>query len=103
VEIQEQLQHLKDYLKIRTELMIANPKRWLNSNAYYQLPSFEYYMKHCVLDRGGAYDFTIRHLRSPYTKYQYKDFCQNIDIENGSITRYSVWMGTPFNFKTEII
>lgn len=98
----ERLDHFSDYLDYRLDIMANNPNRWLKTG-YYQLPTFEYYLDNCVNDNGGKYDFTQR---------RYKSHTQTLNpirIEfeprGKQLTRhytYSMWMGTPFNFK-EII
>ena len=72
------------------------------------MPTFEYYLKNCVLDKDGPFD---------YTKRRYKSHSQilipDIDFANGkkrplmkiiqkkifSTVIYSYWKGTPFNYK----
>lgn len=53
---EDELRHYSDWLGIRIELSLRHPTRFLQG--YYQLPTFDYYIKNCVLDKGGGYDFT---------------------------------------------
>ena len=99
------LNHISDWIAIRLELMANEHSRWLGTNAYYSLPTFDYYLANCIKDKGGKYDFTKR---------QYSTHCETIrpmtrlghkDSEGGAkrILRYSYYMGTPFNFREEWI
>ena len=105
------LSHISDWIAIRLELMANEPRRWLGydhngrwfKNAYYQLPTFEYYMKNCVDDKGGKYDFTMRRYSShretikPMSEQGFTD-----EKGGGSrILRHAIYMGTPFNFIEE--
>ena len=104
MNIDEKINHFKDYLKYRLDIISNNPKWWLNK-AKYQLPTFDYYLQNCVIDKGGKYDFTKRIYNN--------QICKNdLIISNSSIKRninvifkttHSYWMGTPFNFKDELI
>ena len=111
MDFEEKLNHLSDYLKHRTDIIVQNPNRWLNyvgadgrvNTSYYNLPSFEYYLKNCVQDKGGAYDFTKRRYKTPsqiLKPIETANFT-NIISKNSKYKRrllYSNWMGTPFNF-----
>ena len=104
MNIDERINHFKEYLKYRLDIIGNNPNWWLGK-AKYQLPTFEYYLQNCINDKGGKYDFTKRQYRSPICQ---KDLIvSNAYIErNINIifkTNYSYWMGTPFNFKDELI
>ena len=65
-EANDKLVHLRDLIQIKIDLMCQQPDRWVGFfhngkyfwNAKYQQPTFEYYYKNCVLDKGGEYDFT---------------------------------------------
>ena len=82
---EQRFNNLIDFLDYRVDIIANNPNRWLYSFAnkerptsYHNLPTFEYYLKNCVIDKGGKYDFTKR------------------------LHNISYWMGTPFNFKTVV-
>lgn len=97
------LTSLSDWIAIRVELMANHPVRWLGTNAYYSLPTFDYYLANCVNDKGGKYDFTQR-LYSTHLETIRPIKMQGFNDANGGakrILRYSYWMGTPFNFKEE--
>lgn len=96
------------YFNYKIDIICNDPKRWLGYNKR-ELPSYEYFVRHCIQDKGGKYDFTKRRYGN-VSKYiggkdivlnrrRYSDFptVQSITI------KYSIWMGTPFNFKEEII
>lgn len=94
----DRLDHFTDYLDYRIDIIANNPNRWLKTG-YYQLPTFEYYLKNCVNDKGGAYDFTRNNYKS------HSQYIEPIRIEyqprEKGLSRhytYSMWMGTPFNF-----
>ena len=98
-QIFERLDHFSDYLDYRIDIIANNPNRWLNSSPY-QLPEFEYYLKNCVNDKGGKYDFTQRRYKS------YEQVLEPVRVQyqprTKQLTRhytYSMWMGTPFNFE----
>jgi hypothetical protein len=99
---EERLQHFKDYLSYRLDIIANSPNRWLGSS-YNELPTFDYYLEHCVNDKGGKYDFTKRLYRTN------KQTIDRVIVEylprSNVLTRhftYSFWMGTPFNYN-EII
>ncbi len=81
-------------MNLRIDIVGNEARRW-TSVAKYQLPTFDYYMKNCVEDKGGDYDFTTRRYSSPAQVLQptgkFKKFSRNLV--------YSYWMGTPFNYK----
>ena len=104
--IYERLDHYKNYLVYRCDIIANDPNRWLGS-AINQLPSFEYYLKNCVEDKGGKYDFTVRRYSTPaqtlepitfhsQNKYQMKSIRLHRTIS------YSLWMGTAFNYETTV-
>lgn len=102
-QIFERLDHLSDYLDHRLDIIANNPNRWLKTG-YYQLPTFDRYMEHCVNNSGGKYDFTKRRYKS------HSQTLEPIRIEyqprEKGLSRYytySMWMGTPFNFNMKII
>jgi len=112
MNIDVKLNHLSDYIKYRIDIVCQDPKRWLLTKSndgycnlqHYNLPSFEYYLKNCVSDKGGNYDFTITRYKTPKQKLspiRTANFT-SIITKNQAYERwfeYSQWMGTPFNFK----
>ncbi len=99
--IEEQIEHFKDYLKFRIDIISNDPKRWLFSSSKYQLPTFEYYLQNCVIDKGGKYDFTKRNygnsmdVRELKIKDSVIDSTKKVTLK----TTFSIWMGTPFNYE----
>ena len=99
--IEEQIEHFKDYLKFRIDIISNDPKRWLFSSSKYQLPTFEYYLKNCVIDKGGNYDFTKRNygcsvdVKELKIKNSIIDRTKKVSLK----TKFSTWMGTPFNYE----
>jgi len=102
--IEERAEYFTEYLGVRLDIICNNPGRWLDT-AYYQLPTFEYYLNNVIYDKGGKYDFTQR---------LYNSYATSTDIIHddrkwglkmlGQKTAYkyiksSCWMGTEFNFK----
>lgn len=105
--IDEKFEHFSDYLKYRIDIIANDPERWLNKSSKHQLPKFEYYLKNCVEDKGGKYDFTIRRYSTPAQNLMPISFCSqsHIQMESRPLYRWvehSFWMGTPFNYKTVI-
>lgn len=96
-KIDENFLHLQDYLKYRIDIISNNPNRWLGSS-FYELPTFEYYLKNCVLDKGGNYDFTERKYGNESSShlFQIRNSTKKVQFN----VRYSMWMGTAFNFET---
>jgi hypothetical protein len=103
ITIEDKFNHLSDYLKYRTDIISGDYKKWLGVSKY-QLPTFEYYLEKCVKNKGGNYDFTLRRFSSPSVQTDLRIFNQSVKKEIKIRLRYeySMWMGTPFNFK-EII
>ena len=112
MEFNDKLDHLSTWLKHRVDIMCHNPKRWMSyttkdgyfNTSYYNLPTFEYYLKNCVQDKGGAYDFTMRRYKTLEAKASVIESAnfQNIIGEYKTAShlfKYSNWMGTAFNFK----
>lgn len=93
-EVFERLGNLQDYLDLRIDI-VGNDVRTWTSVAKYLLPTFDYYIKNCVEDKGGKYDFSVRRYSSPAQVLQpigkFKKFSRKLV--------YSYWMGTPFNYK----
>lgn len=107
----EKLNHLSDFLQYNTDIICNNPDYWMSGFHKNYLPTFDYYLKNCVLDKEGPYD---------YTKRKYSSHSQvlipTIDYANGrkrtqmklcqrkiySTVKYSYWKGTPFNYKQVI-
>ena len=105
------LNHISDWIAIRLELMTNEHNRWVGfehkgqwfENAYNQLPTFNEYIDNCINDKGGKYDFTKR-LYSTHTEtIQPMSSLGQCDKAGGAnrTLRYSLYMGTPFNFKEE--
>lgn len=103
--IDDKFNHLKDYIKFRIDIVSNNPDWWLGM-ARNELPTFDYYLKNCVEDKAGKYDFTKRMFKTCTMQMPIiKDTMEIIEfIQKKTTTRieFSIWMGTPFNFK-EII
>ncbi len=105
------LSNVSDWIAIRLELMTNEPRRWVGfehkgnwfKNAYYQLPTFDYYMQNCVNDKGGKYDFTKRRYCSHRETIKPMSERGFTDEKGGGsrILRHSIYMGTHFNFKEE--
>ena len=106
--IDEKFEHLSNWLQIRTDIICNNPDKWLRDYKKNYLPSFEYYLKNCVEDKGGDYDFTVRRYRT-YSERIYpieSEFKPQLKLSQKIINievEYSYWMGTPFNYKQKII
>jgi hypothetical protein len=105
-QVLEELEHYKDYSKFRVDIIANNPNRWLSTGRL-QLPNFEYYLKHCVNDKGGKYDFTKRNYSTPAQVLDPISFHSQSKYAMNSTRLYrsivhSMWMGTPFNYKTVI-
>jgi hypothetical protein len=104
--IYENIEHYKDYLKLRIDIIANNPNRWLG-NSKMQLPTFEYYLKNCVNDKGGKYDFTKRNYSTPSQVLEPISFHSQNKYAMNSKRLYrniihSMWMGTPFNYETVV-
>lgn len=95
---QERLGYLNEYINIIIDIMCSEPSRWVRSSSRHQLPSFDYYIKNCIIDKGGKYDFTKRNYRTHFQILNKSEF-YNIKTELIRYTQYSIWMGTEFNFK----
>jgi len=103
MDYNEKLDHLLDFINHRIDIL-WNDKRWINTLP--QLPTFDYYIKNCILDKGGAYDFTERRYnhaidlgkasRDHNILYKKRSFESKHVMVN---IAYSIWMGTAFNFK----
>ena len=112
MDINAELDHFHNWYNLRLDIIFQNPERWGSfykkdgyyNNSYYNLPTFEYYKKHCVEDKGGAYDFTVRSYRTPKQTIPLiaEVKFQKIVFEPKELKHYyeySDWMGTAFNFK----
>jgi len=102
-KILDKYSHFGDYLKHRMDILGNDFHSWQGSRKF-QLPTFEYYYQNCVLDKGGKYDFTQRNYKS-YTdskELKVKDSIVDKAKKVSFQLKYSIWMGTPFNFKEEI-
>lgn len=99
--IDEQIAHFKDYLKYRIDIISNDIPRWLLKKTKYQLPTFEYYLQNCVIDKGGKYDFTKRNYGNSMDVKELKikdsiiDRTKKVTLK----TTFSIWMGTPFNYE----
>lgn len=104
--IYENIEYYKDYLKLRIDIIANDPNRWLG-NSKMQLPTFEYYIKNCVKDKGGKYDFTKRNYSTPAQVLEPINFHSQNKYAMNSKSLYrsiihSMWMGTAFNYKTVV-
>jgi len=94
--------HYSDYLKVKLQIQMADLDRWLLSYSKYELPTFEYYITYCVIDKGGRYDFTVRRYGNEERKseawFRNASVHQKVNID--VVLKYSMYMGTPFNFKS---
>jgi hypothetical protein len=105
-DIFEQLDHYKDFLVFRCDIIANDTKRWLGSSKN-QLPSFEYYLKNCVEYKGGKYDFTVKRYSTPAQTLEPITFHSQNKHQMSSKRLYrtiihSFWMGTPFNYETVV-
>ncbi len=99
--IDEQIAHFTDYLKYRIDIISNDIPRWLLKNTKYQLPTFEYYLQNCVIDKGGKYDFTKRNYGNSMDVKELK-IKDSIIYRTKKVTlktTFSIWMGTPFNYE----
>ena len=104
--IYENIEHYKEYLKLRIDIIANDPNRWLG-NSKMQLPTFDYYLKNCVNDKGGKYDFTKRNYSTPAQELEPITFHSQNKYAMNSKRLYrniihSMWMGTPFNYETVV-
>jgi hypothetical protein len=109
----EKLNHLPNYIYHIADLKAQNPDRWINGYyengrrklSPYNLPTFEYYLNNCVVDKGGKYDFTKRNYKSEKIKIEYIDkvnffsvaenkkrFVSNVDVNVQELSvRFVIW------------
>ena len=104
--IYEDMDHYKEYLKLRIDIIANDPNRWLG-NSKMQLPTFDYYLKNCVNDKGGKYDFTVRRYSTPAQVLEPISFHSQNKYAMNSKRLYrsiihSMWMGTAFNYETVV-
>jgi len=101
----EKIEHFKDYLRYRIDIISNDIDRWLLKNSKYQLPTFEYYLQNCVIDKGGNYDFTIRRYgnQKDVKEMNVKNQCIDKSLKVSYGVNYSMWMGTPFNYENNVI
>lgn len=105
--IDEKLNHLSDYMGYVVDIICNKPHYWLGEFHKNKLPNFDYYIKNCVLDKGGVYDFTVRRYRThsevimpiahhdkPQMKFAQKKVYSTVN--------FSRWHFTAFNYKQEI-
>ena len=103
----KQLDDLSEYLSVRIDIVSNDLKKWLYQTPN-QLPSFNYFVKNCINDKGGCYDFTVRRYSTPkqvLTPIQHVEFIDR-PTESKPLIRFlkhSYWMGTPFNYEQIII
>ena len=96
---------IKDYIRVRTDIISNNADWWLNY-AKNELPTIEEYYERCVKDKGGKYDFTVRRYKThsrqlpKIERVQYKLRLKNTDVRR--YIEYSIYRNTPFNFKEVI-
>ena len=99
--IDEKLNHLSDWLQFNTDIICNNPEYWLSGFHKNYLPTFEYYLQNCVIDKGGKYDFTKRNYGNSMDVKELKikdsiiDRTKKVTLK----TTFSMWMGTPFNYE----
>lgn len=67
--------------------------KWLFNNTN-QLPTFEYYLQNCVIDKGGKYDFTKRNYGNMMDVKELKIKNSIIDRTKKVtlITKHSMWI-----------
>jgi hypothetical protein len=102
-KILDKYSHYGDYLKYRMDILGNDYFSWQGSRKY-QLPTFEYYYQNCVIEKGGKYDFTQRNYQSCMTSKELnvKDSIIDKTIKVNYQVKYSMWMGTAFNFENVI-
>jgi hypothetical protein len=98
--------NFEDYLKIRIDIIANDPNKWLGT-CKFQLPTFDYYLINCVEYKGGKYDFTKRSYSSPSQTLEPISFHNKNKYAMRSerlyrSVKFSMWMGTSFNYKTII-
>ena len=107
MDIEEKLNHLSEFLQYRTDIVCNNPDYWLSGTQGNYLPTFEYYIQNCVLDKGGAYDFTKRRYKThaeviiPIT-HSDKPQMNQCQKKVFSSVEFSRWHFTAFNFKQKV-
>jgi hypothetical protein len=104
--IYKRIHYYKKYLRYRCDIIANDPKRWLGVSKL-ELPSFDYYLKNCVEDKGGKYDFTVRRYSTPTQHLNPISFNSQNKYQMDSKILYrnithSMWMATAFNYKTII-
>jgi len=101
----DKLIHLRDYLNHRLDIIYSDFSSWQGLRKH-NLPTFDYYMENCVEDKGGAYDFTVRRYWKNDTLTEDTNVLhESRDFKSTKVVRktsYSIWMGTPFNYKCDI-
>jgi len=98
------LENLQEYLNHRIDIICNSPQRWLNDLK--NLPTYEYFIKNCIEDKGGKYDFTVRRFVKENNIYQPSKVCNFENVIHNlptvkTVTKHSIWMSTPFNFNSE--
>jgi len=102
--ITELSNHFIDYLGYRLDIISNNPRWWLGKPKY-NLPTFENYLQNCVLDKNGCYDFTKRNYLSQREEISFttKNSIIKQETKIQIQIRYSIYMGTPFNFEKQVL
>jgi len=100
MSVEENFKHLSEYLEYWIDIRFNEPKAWEGSRLN-SLPTFEYYLKNCVQDKGGKYDFTVPRYSSQsqllrQINVDYKPLIEVCNLKRRVL--YSYWMGTAFNF-----
>lgn len=108
-EIYNRLDHIPEYAVHIAEIKVRGGGAFGGMRVH-QLPSFDYFYKNCVLDRGGNYDFTfprykIERVLETNMKFPFKKWYEPCPQYVKVVTIYCYWMGTPFNYvsTTEIV
>lgn len=110
-EIDRRIDCIAEYAVIIAELKSSGS---FEGSRFHQLPTFEYFYKNCVLDRGGKYDFTALRYKSSrsftldmptsiHGRTIGKEFVS--DASNKTVIvvrRWNMWMGSEFGHVEEI-
>ena len=110
-EIYKRLDSIAEYSVIWAELKSSGS---FTGTRYYNLPTFEYYYKNCVLDKGGKYDFTVkRYSQTASCVLEVPADCHGKILRGHFITglpprkvvlrhKWSYWMGAEFGRIEEV-
>lgn len=111
-EIYRKLDSISEYAVIWAELKSSGLFKGM---AFYNLPTFEYYYKNCVLDKGGKYDFTVRrYSQTASCVLEVPPCCHGKMIGRHFVTglqpkkvtlrhKWGYWMGAEFGRIEEVI